>query len=82
MRKEEFEAGYCERSGITREYFREHWVSLPCACEQDDCQGWAVVFLQEHMLLHHLWFDLPDKERLRAMELEALRAKDTARATS
>ena len=41
--KEEFERAYCERSGITREFYNEHFVTLPCDCDYAGCDGWACV---------------------------------------
>lgn len=43
MTKEEFEKGYCERSGITLEEYHETQVTLPCSCGYEDCEGWAVI---------------------------------------
>lgn len=43
MTKDEFIASYCERSGITRERFDRTDVALPCACQYEDCEGWAAV---------------------------------------
>lgn len=43
MTKEEFEQSYCERSEITREYYNEHFVTLPCDCDYEECEGWACV---------------------------------------
>ena len=42
--KEEFEAGYIERSKITREFYDEHFTTLPCTrCDYEECTGWAAV---------------------------------------
>jgi hypothetical protein len=43
LTKEEFITGYCRRSGISREKFDQRLVALPCQCDGDDCDGWAVV---------------------------------------
>lgn len=43
MTKEEFIAGYCARSGISRATFDACRKALPCACGADECLGWAAV---------------------------------------
>lgn len=43
MTKEDFIAGYCERSGVTWNELSQFEVALPCACGEDGCNGWAMV---------------------------------------
>lgn len=43
MDKEAFEKGYCERSGISREFYNENYVTLPCDCDYEGCEGWACI---------------------------------------
>jgi hypothetical protein len=43
MTKEEFEKRYCERSGISKEEYDEHEITLPCRCGENGCNGWAAV---------------------------------------
>lgn len=43
MTKEEFIAGYCERSKIPWETLSEWMVALPCFCGEPSCEGWAMV---------------------------------------
>ena len=43
MTKEEFEQNYCGRSKITMETYKLNFVTLPCACSYEECQGWAAV---------------------------------------
>lgn len=43
MTKEQFEKGYIKRSGISIEEYRMFYVTLPCACGQKGCKGWAAV---------------------------------------
>ena len=43
MTKEEFIAGYCERSGVTWEELSQWAMVLPCGCEEDGCRGWVMV---------------------------------------
>lgn len=45
LTKEEFEKGYCERSGITTEEYKNDFnlVTLPCNCIDEDCPKWAAV---------------------------------------
>ena len=43
MTKEEFEAEYISRSKITPAFYHKHFVTLPCQCGADVCEGWAAV---------------------------------------
>lgn len=43
MTKETFEQGYCERSDISIEFYNDHFVTLPCNCEEEGCDGWACI---------------------------------------
>jgi hypothetical protein len=82
MRKDEFENDYCKRSGWTVEKFRQRYVTLPCNCAEDHCEGWAKISLDEDALLHHLAFNLPDNARLQELAGEALRAVSSAGAAT
>ena len=41
--KETFEIDYCRLSGISREYYNQWFVTLPCNCDYEGCRGWANV---------------------------------------
>ena len=41
--KGEFEKNYCARSGITKEFYDKYYVTLPCACDYEECEGWAKI---------------------------------------
>ncbi len=43
MIAEEFEKGYCERSGITIEQYRKYYVVMTCDCGCDGCEGFAKI---------------------------------------
>ncbi len=43
MTAEEFEKGYCERSGITREYYKMWFVTMTCDCDYGGCEGFAKI---------------------------------------
>jgi len=43
MTKEEFIAGYCEKSKLTWDELKATQVALSCACGDSDCSGWAMV---------------------------------------
>lgn len=43
MTKEEFIAGYCDRSKIPWERLSKDMVALPCYCDEEICDGWAMV---------------------------------------
>jgi len=42
-KEESFERKYCERSDISIDEYRKHFVTLPCSCISPECDGWAVV---------------------------------------
>jgi len=45
MTKQEFEAGYAFRSGMTVEQLHElGGHGEPCDCGADNCEGWRMVF--------------------------------------
>lgn len=62
MTRQEFIDGYCERSDLndckTAEgyTFEEYvFVAIPCACEDETCEGWAMVRAEhatEHMKMY------------------------------
>ena len=44
MTKDEFEAGYATRSGVTVEWLHAMGQrAVPCECEWSGCSGWAMV---------------------------------------
>lgn len=43
MTKDEFEQGYIQRSGITKEEYDKHQVTMSCNCDYERCEGWAAV---------------------------------------
>ena len=44
MTREEFEAGYAERSKIPREYLHSQGMEArPCNCGEEGCQGWQMT---------------------------------------
>lgn len=44
MTREEFEAEYAARSGVTVEELRAAGrIVVPCTCDSDMCAGWASV---------------------------------------
>ncbi|PHA03006.1 hypothetical protein COE51_01295 [Bacillus pseudomycoides] len=55
MTKEEFENGYCQRSGITVEEYNNEFnlITLPCDCGEDGCEGWAAVTNTPRMIEIH-----------------------------
>lgn len=68
MTREEFERDYCERSDITREYYAEHFLTLPCDCDNEDCKGWACINNDEISIHAHnhdweKWKEALDKTR-------------------
>lgn len=57
--KEQFEKAYCERSNITLTYYHSHFVALPCACDYEQCEGWASVTNDADMIAAHMRFYAP-----------------------
>jgi len=48
MTRDEFEAGYAARSGITIEQLRAVGrVVRPCTCDDEHCEGWQSVRVDE-----------------------------------
>lgn len=43
MTAEEFERDYCERSGVSVEWLRQHRAVLPCHCGEEGCDGWQMI---------------------------------------
>lgn len=54
MKKEEFEAGYCKRSNITKSSYDRWFVPLPCACDYEGCKGWAAVGKDKDLIKDHM----------------------------
>ena len=54
MSKEDFEAMYCGRSNITRERYKQWFITLSCACDYKECKGWAAVHNSPDMIKDHL----------------------------
>ena len=63
MTKEEFEQGYCGRSNISREYYKQYFVTLPCACDYERCEGWAKVNNDPNSIKTHKMFYSPNREK-------------------
>jgi hypothetical protein len=62
--KEEFEKGYIERSHITREFYDQNFVTLPCPldCDAAECEGWATIHNDPEIIKDHLRFHAPKSE--------------------
>lgn len=58
-----FEANYIEASGITRAMYDEHFTTLPCACDEEGCEGWACVSNTESAIKAHMKFYAPKEEK-------------------
>lgn len=41
--KEEFENRYIEESEISQEFYNDEFITLPCTCDGEDCEGWAAI---------------------------------------
>jgi len=58
--REQFEQEYAYRSGISLKYYRQLWVTLPCECDYEDCQGWSCVPRSFESILTHLDLHAPE----------------------
>jgi hypothetical protein len=54
MTKEEFEQGYIDRSGITKQEYDEINVTMSCDCGDESCSGWAAISNNELSINAHL----------------------------
>ena len=54
MTKEEFIDAYCKRSNVSWESLSQWRVPLPCACGEDECDGWAMVINKPEMIEDHM----------------------------
>lgn len=61
MTKEEFLNGYSQWSNIPRKYLLKDMVALPCACGDDECQGWAMVRNDPEMIAIHMELYAPER---------------------
>ena len=43
LTKEEFAAGYAERSHLTKEQYDRAFTTMACSCYDPECKGWAAV---------------------------------------
>lgn len=70
MTRTEFIRAYADRSGLSSECAaigiieigRDVMLALPCACEDEGCEGWAMVTAST--ILSHLELYAPDKLRV------------------
>lgn len=61
MTKEEFIAGYCQRSKIIEEQLNDlNLVALPCACGAEGCEGWAMILNHPDSIAIQMQFYAPD----------------------
>lgn len=57
MTAEEFEEGYCKRSGITRGYYSKYYITMTCNCDYKGCEGYAKILntpesIEDQRFLH------------------------------
>lgn len=65
MSGEEFEVGYIKRSGITKEKYDKHFITMSCDCDAPNCKGWACVGNSPLLIKAHndLYAPQPIKEK-------------------
>lgn len=86
MTREEFIAGYCERSDILWAELSEWRAAVPCDCGDESCDGWGMVPKWEAPA--HEWahannqtiYDFPGYNELWRQAREADRKEVTASA--
>jgi len=54
--RNEFIERYCENSGIEWSELKKSKVVLPCGCDYEACQGWAMVMSDFQVIEHHKFF--------------------------
>jgi hypothetical protein len=47
MTRDEFIAGYCERSGVTWEWLSQRRTAIPCDCGEPECEGWQMGYIED-----------------------------------
>jgi len=48
MSRDEFEAGYAERSRVTVEWLHANGqFGVPCDCDDEQCRGWQMAHVTE-----------------------------------
>ena len=57
--KDEFESKYIQRSKITRVFYNEDYITLPCDCGEKDCEGWASISKEPENVCDHIKFYSP-----------------------
>jgi hypothetical protein len=62
MTKDEFIAGYCERSHVEWQELQRSQVALPCACGDKSCCGWAMVSNNRLSVQTHMQLYAPDTD--------------------
>ena len=63
MTKSKFEKGYCRRSNISLKDYRQWFVTLPCVCDYDKCEGWAAIHNTPDMIALHMELYAPKEEK-------------------
>lgn len=79
MTRREFIDGYVLRSDIalyaTEDGFHipgmDPWIALPCTCDEEGCEGWAMISTSGTSVVVHLY--TVDRSRLTQEGLELLR---------
>ena len=62
---DKFIDGYCSRSGVSWAWLsgpEGMRVALPCACGDDECEGWAMVRNDPHDIEIHVTIYGPENE--------------------
>jgi len=66
--KAEFTRDYCARSGISESELLEKSVVLPCACGDESCSGWAVVWNHPTTIASHMELYEPSVEQAKGAD--------------
>ena len=79
LSRADFVRAYAERSGLTADYAvlgildvvpLVTLVALPCGCEEDDCEGWAMVGASSVNSHLELYAPEPIRSVMRALVLQ------------
>lgn len=63
MTKDEFIAMYCGNSGMEWDRLNKYRVALPCHCDYDECNGWAMIPRNLEAIEDHMKFYMTKEER-------------------
>ncbi len=55
----EFEKGYIKRGKISRVQYNRWFITMPCVCDAQECEGWAAIEKSPVIVYDHCRFHFP-----------------------